>query len=296
MLVVAGLVLTGCGSGPSQVGAAAIVGSESVSLGETQRRVDAAMDKPGLLDQLRQQGDQPADVTREVVSREVQHLLLAESARREGIAVGDDQVEAELTRQGGADALVEATIYDQAGIREAVRDQLVAQALARKLLGRVAVTVDLTAAGSRQDAVAKAQRMATGPKEAAAVLAADGPRAQRNVQLRAALIPQSAASFLFGTPAGTVIAAQTSPAPDGWTVVRVTQRSTTAPPITDPRVPAVSQIDENTLDDIGRRLTQPLAAELGVRVNPRYGTWDPLRLAVLAPGTQAGVVLPAVLS
>jgi hypothetical protein len=299
LLVAAAAVLTGCGSGPSQVGSAAIVGSSEVSLTDTQQRIDAALAKPGLLDQLRLQGDKPADISREVVSRSVQHLLLEEAARREGIGVTDDQVNAELTREGGVDALVEATIYDKDSVREAVHDQLVAQALARKLLTRVAVTVDVTNATSRQDAVAKARKMASGPSGAAAVLAAD-PRAQRGLQLRAALVPQSAASFLFGTPAGSVVAAQTSPAPDGWTVLRVTARTTG--PGGDPKAGAaaaaasVSQLDDSTLDDIGRRFTQPLAQELGVRVNPRFGVWDPLRLAVLAPGTPAGLVLPATLS
>jgi hypothetical protein len=294
VLAAAAAVLTGCGSGPSQVGSAAIVGSTVVSLGDTQQRIDAALAKPGLIDQLKLQGDKPADISREVVSRAVQHVLLDEAARREGIRVTDDQVNAELTREGGVDALVEATIYDNDSVREAVRDQLVSQALARKLLTRVSVTVDVTNATSRDDAVAKARKMASGPSGAAAVLAAD-PRAQRGLQLRASLVPQSAASFLFGTPAGSVVAAQTSPAPDGWTVLRVTARGTTAP-AGDPRASSVSQLDDSTLDDIGRRFTQPLAQELGVRVNPRYGVWDPLRLAVLAPGTPAGLVLPATLS
>jgi hypothetical protein len=276
------------------VGSAAIIGSTALPLGETQHRIDSALAKPGLLDQLKLQGDKPADISREVVSRAVQHLLLAEAARREKIGVTDDQVDAELTREGGVDALVEATIYDKASVREAVRDQLVSQALARKLLPRVMVTVDVTNATSREDAVAKARRMASGPSGAAAVLAAD-PRAQRGLQLRASLVPQSAASFLFGTPAGSVVAAQTSPAPDGWTVLRVTARST-AGPGGDSKASSISQLDDSTLDDIGRRFTQPLAQELGVRVNPRYGEWDPLRLAVLAPGTPAGLVLPATLS
>ncbi len=290
MLVAA---LTGCGGGPSQPGAAVIVGSTAVSLSDTQQRIDVALAKPGLIDQLRLQGNEPADISREVVTRAVQHVLLAEAARREGIGIRDDQVDAELTREGGVDELVDATIYDRVTVREAVRDQLISQALARKLLTRVAVTVDVTSAISQQDAVAKARQMAAGPAQAAAVLAAD-PRAKRGQQLRASLNPQLAASILFGTPAGSVVAVQTSPAPDGWTVLRVTARSTTAPPVGGPG--AVSQLDDATLDDIGRRFTQPLAGELGVRVNPRYGTWDPLRLIVLGPGMSAGLVLPAVLS
>ncbi|MBA2324424.1 MAG: SurA N-terminal domain-containing protein [Pseudonocardiales bacterium] len=295
-LVVSGVLvaaLTGCGGGPSQPGAAVIVGSTAVSLSDTQQRIDVALAKPGLIDQLRLQGNEPADISREVVTRAVQHVLLAEAARREGIGIRDDQVDAELTREGGVDELVDATIYDRVTVREAVRDQLISQALARKLLTRVAVTVDVTSAISQQDAVAKARQMAAGPAQAAAVLAAD-PRAKRGQQLRASLNPQLAASILFGTPAGSVVAVQTSPAPDGWTVLRVTARSTTAPPVGGPG--AVSQLDDATLDDIGRRFTQPLAGELGVRVNPRYGTWDPLRLIVLGPGMSAGLVLPAVLS
>ncbi|MDQ2709109.1 MAG: SurA N-terminal domain-containing protein [Actinomycetota bacterium] len=294
-LVVSGVLvaaLTGCGGGPSQAGAAVIVGSTAVSLSDTQQRIDVALAKPGLIDQLKLQGNELADISREVVTRAVQHVLLAEAARREGIGIRDDQVDAELTREGGVDELVDATIYDRVTVREAVRDQLVSQALARKLLTRVAVTVDVTSAISQQDAVAKARQMAAGPAQAAAVLAVD-PRAKRGQQLRASLNPQLAASILFGTPAGSVVAVQTSPAPDGWTVLRVTARSTTAPPVGPG---AVSQLDDATLDDIGLRFTQPLAGELGVRVNPRYGAWDPLRLIVLGPGMSAGLVLPAVLS
>jgi hypothetical protein len=282
--------LSGCGSGPSQAGSAVIIGSDSVPLGDTQRRIDTALAKPGLLDQLKLQGAGAADISREVVTRSVHHVLLAEAARREGIAVPDDVIDAELAKEGGVDTLLESTIYDRDSIREAVRDRLTAQALARKLLTRVSATIDVTSATSRDDAVAKARKMATGPQQAREVLAAD-PRAQRGQLLRASLNPQLAASFLFGTPAGSVVAVQTSPSPDGWTVLRVTARSTTAPPVGGPG--ALAQLDGDTLDEIGRRFTQPLAEELGVRVNPRYGDWDPLLLLVQAPGTPSGVVLPA---
>lgn len=286
-------VLSGCGSGPSQAGSAAIVGDTAVSLGETQRRVDVALAKPGLLDQLKLQGAGAADISREVVTRSVQHSLLAEAARRENIAVREDEVDRELAEEGGVATLVESTIYDENSVREAVRDRLVAQGLARKLLTRVSVTLDIIRATSKDDAVAKARKMASGGADAAAVLAAD-PRSQRNQLLRASLNPQLAASFLFGTPAGSVVAVQTSPAPDGWTVLRVTQRSTTAPPVGGPG--ALAQVDGDTLDEIGRRFTQPLAEELGVRVNPRYGVWDPLLLLVQAPDAPSGLVLPAQLS
>ncbi len=285
--------LAGCGGGPSQVGSAAIVGDTSVSLADTQRKIDTALAKPGLVDQLKLQGAGPADVSREVVTRQVQHLLLAEAARREKIAVRDEDVERALADEGGIATLVESTIYDEASVRTAVRDRLIAQALARKLMTRLAVTVDMIRATSREDAEAKARKMAAGPAQAAQVLGADA-RSQRNQLLRASLNPQVASTFLFGTPAGSVVAAQTSPAPDGWTVLRVTQRSTTAPAMGGPGV--LAQVDGDTLDEIGRRFTQPLAEELGVRVNPRYGTWDRLLQLVAPPGAPFGLVLPATLS
>lgn len=293
LAVLSGGLLSGCGGGPSQAGSAAIVGGTGVSLAETQRQIDTALAKPGLLDQLRLQGAPVAEVSREVVTRQVQHLLLTEAARRENVTVRDEDVERELADEGGVAALVESTIYDETSVREAVRDRLLAQGLARKLLTRLSVTVDMTRATSKDDAESKARKLAAGPTQAAQVLAAD-PRAQRNQQLRASINPQLAATFLFGTPAASVVAAQTSPAPDGWTVLRVTQRSTTAPPVGGPGV--LAQVDPDTLDEIGRRFTQPLAQELGVRVNPRFGTWDPLLLLVHGEDEPSGLVLPARLS
>lgn len=292
-VVLSGGLLAGCGGGPSQVGSAVIVGDTSVSLGDTQRRIDIALAKPGLLDQLKLQGAGPAEVSREVVTRQVQHLLLAEAARREKIAVRDEDVERALAEEGGIATLVESTIYDEASVRDAVRDRLIAQGLARKLLTRLAVTVDMIRATSKDEAEAKARKIAAGPAQAALVLNAE-PRAQRNQILRASINPQLATTFLFGTPAASVVAVQTSPAPDGWTVLRVTKRNTTAPPMGGPGV--LAQLDGDTLDEIGRRFTQPLSGELGVRVNPRYGNWDSLAQLVQAPGAPSGLVLPAILS
>jgi hypothetical protein len=289
-------VLTGCGSGPNQAGAAVIVGSSSVSLTDVQARVDDVLRRSDVMSQLTGQGNTPGDIARFVATREVQHLLLTQSAQRDGIRIDDQQVDAELAKPETTQMLDGDLVFDPGAAREAVRDQLIAEALTTKYLDRLAVTVDVTTATSRPDALNKARLLAAGPVQASAVLAADGPNAQKNLQLRAALVPQSAALFLFGTPAGQVVATQTSASPDVWTVVRVTRRSIDAPPIGDPNATSVAQLGDQTMDQIGRRLTQPLAEELGVRVNPRYGTWDPLFLSVLPPGQEPSVVLPAVLS
>lgn len=273
-----------------------IVGNSSVSLTDVQARVDQVLNRSDVMTNLTARGNTAADIARFVATRQVQHLLLAQAAQRDGIVVDDQRVDAELAKPDTAQMLNGDLVFDPVAAREAVRDQLIAEALTAKYLDRLAVTVDVTTASSRDEALSKARLLAAGPAQAAAVLAADGANAQRNLQLRAALVPQSAALFLFGTPAGQVVATQTSASPDVWTLVRVTRRSTDGPPVGDPNATSVAQLGVQTMDDIGRRLTQPLAEQLGVRVSPRYGTWDPLFLSVLPPGQQPSVVLPATLS
>jgi hypothetical protein len=285
-------VLTGCGSGPSQAGAAAIVGSSAVSLADVQARIDTVLGRPDVMANLAARGNAPAGIARFIVAEEVQHLLLAEAARRDQIGVSDQQVDAELAKPDTVDMLQGAKlVFDPARQREAVRDELIAEALTAKYLNRLVVTVDVTTATSKEEARRKARLLASGPQQANAVFVADGQNAQRNVQLRAAQVPQSAALFLFGTPAGQVVATQTGSSPDVWTLVRFTQRSVAGPPQGDPAAASAAQLGVQTADQIGRRFTQPLSEELGVRVNPRYGTWDPLYLNVVPPGQDSSLVL-----
>lgn len=296
-LAAVGAVLTGCGAGPTQAGAAAIVGSSSVPLSEIQQQVDDVLRRPAAMTNLTERGGTPADLARLRVARQVQHLLLEQAAQRDGIVVGDQQVSGELAKPEVVQELAENEfVFDPELARQTIRDRLIAEALTARYLDRLAVTIDVTSAGSREEALNKARMLAAGPAQANAVLAADGPNARRNLQLRAALVPQSAALFLFGTPAGQVVATQTSASPDVWTVVRVTSRTTDGPPVGDPTATSLAQLGEQTRDQIGRRLTQPLAEQLGVRVNPRYGTWDPLFLNVVPPSIEPSVVLPARLS
>jgi hypothetical protein len=109
-------------------------------------------------------------------------------------------------------------------------------------------------------------------------------------QLRAALQPELATQFLFGTPAGQTVLVQTGESPEEWLVVRIDQRTAEGPARGGPAA-ALDRLDADTKDSIGRRLTQPLAERLGVRINPRYGQWDMLSLSVVEPGKQSGTIL-----
>ena len=56
--------------------------------------------------------------------------------------------------------------------------------------------------------------------------------------------------------------------------------------------PAVAdRLDPASLELIGLRLLQPLAEELGVQVNPRYGVWDPLAMRVVPEDEATGMIL-----
>ncbi|MBO0875012.1 MAG: hypothetical protein J2P19_16650, partial [Pseudonocardia sp.] len=292
-LVAACAALAGCGEGPSQVGAAAIVGSDTVSLSAVQRQVDSVLGNPEVASRVSHAGATPADVARLMVSRDVQHLLLTEAARREGIVVDERQVDAVLGEQGVAAKLAGTFVFDPASARDAVRDQLISKALTTKYLDRLNVTADLVQVSTRSEAEATARQLAAGGAQAQAALANGDPgTTQAGLKLRAAALPQLAGSPIFGTPAGQVIAIQGDPSYP-WMVVRVTDRRLDGPAVTDPGPSAMSQLDDRSISVIGRRLTQPLSEELGVRVNPRYGAWDPVALGVLPPDQATSMILPA---
>jgi hypothetical protein len=91
-------------------------------------------------------------------------------------------------------------------------------------------------------------------------------------------------------PAGTVVVFQPDPQQATWIVARVLDRRTDAP--SDPA--AVTSISRSQLLAIGRRLLQPTADRVGIRVNPRYGVWDPVEMRIVAEDQQVGSVLPPV--
>ena len=87
-------------------------------------------------------------------------------------------------------------------------------------------------------------------------------------------------------PPGRTAYFQPSPQ-SGWIVLRVTDRRTE--PNADPS--AVANLGEADLATIGERLLQPLAEQVGVRVNPRYGMWDPISLRVVPADQVDGAIL-----
>jgi hypothetical protein len=313
-VAVSGALLAGCGTGPSQVGASAIVGDQSVSLSETQQRVDRALSQPNLVDSVTPNvvanlvqldpnnpkyqnlsPDQQRTITqallaRVIVTKQVQHLLLQRAAQEARITVSPEQVTAALAIPGMSRQLAAGSLaFDPPALREAMGDWLTAQALAIRDMDRLAITVDEVVAGSREQALTAARALAAGGSTAAEALRAAGSNARIGVRMTAVQAARTGSTFLLGTPAGEVVAANTGQ--DSWGVWRVTRRDLVGPPATRPS--ATSQVGADGLQSIGVQLLQPLAERIGVRVNPRYGTWDSPNLMVLSPDQQPSIVLPA---
>jgi hypothetical protein len=321
--LVAGLtalgVLTSCSStgtgaaGPEPgPGVAAVVGDRVVTTDLLTDRIRTAA--PALAQALAHQsgapGSSPLDPatlaaeSRELLGTAVLHEVIAEASRREGIVVAPAQVDEQVAAAGGPQATA-ATGYDPATLREVVTDQIAVTEIGRRAFDGLATTVDIGTFGSRAAADQAAARLATDP--GTGVLDALPPDAR---VIDATLRPggltsdspvRSPSSLVFGLPGRTVSVSGSPPpspgqsAPDPatqpWTVVRVRDRETTAPPAGGGAVPA-ELVDATTMFGFGLRAIQPLAVELGVRVNPRYGVWDPTQVRVAPTVADAGTVEP----
>jgi hypothetical protein len=288
-VVAVGALVSGCGGGPNQAGSAVIVGSESVPLDTVQSRLDVALSRTETVSELEARGVQPADIARDVVTRAVLHDLLARTSELEGIVVSEGEVDAEIDAIGGQEIAVQSSLYDLPTLRERVRDQLVAIRLAERYVDRLAVTADIVALTSRAEAEEAARIVAAGGPAADAIFADNPETSRQGLEFRASTNPEAAATVLFGAPAGSTVAFQPSPEQSGWIVLRVVERRTDAPPV---GADGAARIGEAELLAIGERLVQPLGDELGVRVNPRYGQWDPIPLRVVGAEQVSGVILP----
>jgi hypothetical protein len=281
-----GAVVSGCG-GPSQIDSAVIIGSKAVPLDQVQSRLSLALGRSDAVAQLAASGVGPPEIARDLVTRSVLHDLLDRTAAADGLTVTDADVDAAIAQGGGSDTGIEQRLYDPATLRERVRDQIIAAKHAEKVLPGLTVSADLIAAGSEEDAADKARVLAAGGPAADALFTQNPDTSRRGMSYQAATSPEAASTVLFGLPPGRTAYFQPSPQ-SGWIVLKVTDRR--EQPNANPA--AVSALGQSDLSTIGERLLQPLADQVGVRVNPRFGVWDPIAMRVVPTGQNDGAILP----
>src|SRR2546430_1654833 len=100
---------------------------------------------------------------------------------------------------------------------------------------------------------------------------------------------------LFAASPNSVIATQLNTGQEGggtgWLVVLVRQDNAGVPAN---QAALASQIPAEWTTELGLHLLGPRAADIGLRVSPRYGVWDQLAVNVVpSEGEKSGVVIPA---
>jgi hypothetical protein len=284
-VAVATLLIGGCGSGPSQLGAAAFVDGAEIPVGQVHDQLVTVLTKEGP--QARAQltaGRQLDDLSRKIVTLQIRHQLLDIAARRAGLTVDQARVNQLITEVGGAEAASKGTIFDAGAYRERTRDRLLMAELGRAAVRNSAVTVDYTTADTRTSAKQRVEELSeAGSKGARQLIDADvraGKDAELGKRVVAADDPIFATTPAFGVAEGTVVAFQlddTKP----WLIMVIKNRADRGVQASD-HAPAIDQIDPTVLEAIGLRQLAQVAEDVGVRLSPRYGVWDPVSLQVVA--------------
>lgn len=315
VLAAAALALAGCASGPSQVDAAAIVGNTVISVNSVQQELITVLNGQAQARTDQQQGTLDT-VSRTIVGARVIDQVVLAAQQQNGISVDPQQVQRLIAANGGADALAKQLVYDPAAVAKLAQDAIAEQTLARAYADRLSVTFDFVVENSRASAVTAASQLASDPGSMTSLIAqatqAGGsgrvgtvyPLAKFLQDVATAQAQQTGIanlSPLYGANPNTVVVFQPSPSQGGsqsgsqgggWMVALVHQR-TVGPAPTPGTASTAANSDPQVLAAVGLELLQPMASQLGVRISPRYGVWDPVGMQVVASSDQAlGVEMP----
>ncbi|WP_092979606.1 SurA N-terminal domain-containing protein [Actinopolyspora lacussalsi] len=296
--LLAACLLAGCGSQPSKIGSAALVGDQAIPVSTVQQRFEAVVgERPQLREQLDEQGRKD-ELARQIAAFTVRQKLAEVAARRQNLRVSEQEITQWAQQRGGARAATEGTIFTADEVRSVARSLVLMRKLGSKHLTSTSVVFDYTSATSRAEAERKANRMARGPEQAAELIRqerSEGVPAGSGRELSASRALSFAAQTpLFAADEGTVLA---FPGPGRqsagqWLVARITER-TTGNGDGQSSTPSLGSQGEQLTQAFGSRLLGLTAQRVGVELSPRYGVWDSLELTV-APdeGQTSGFRIP----
>lgn len=317
------VALSGC---QSRLGAAAVVGDQRVSVGQLDSVVTQSLDGPGVREAL-PSSDYKGDLgqyRRTLLGIKLESLLADTTARRRGVTVDSSEVDSRYRfyeHQAGGAAAFARTLAAKSALtpslfRELVRTEVVqaeigwASGEARRPTGAElsrlyqsyvgsvsSVVLSLIQVPDQATATSVLAQVRRDPNSFAQV-AAKYPAAdtrpqpqqygedQLPAQLRAQLSSVKAGDvFVFG------IAGSGAPA---YYVVRFGGRQ-------QPSLEAVRpQLENQSLQQaaqVGRKFQQQVAQQVGVSVNPRFGSWDQRRQTITDtrnPVLQTPIATPAV--
>ena len=311
------LLLTGCGdNGEARPGAAAVVGETTISTDQLQGLVDRGLADPMAEQQL---GADRAAFQRQALARLINAEVLERAAANNGVTVTDGDVADQRadfeTQAGGAEALEQQAA--QSGIAAEdldlfIRSIVLDQRLGDELTSNVGVSdADLQAlydqniaqydqVRSRHILVAdeatarRVEAEVTADRDRfealAAELSTDTSNKDRGGDLGLAGRGQFVPEFeeaIFGAEPDSIVVVQTQ---FGWHVIEVQERQTTTLAEAEPELRR-GALQEQRQERVSAALLAT-SEELGITVNPRFGTWDPETGTVVAEDSPNGVVSP----
>jgi foldase protein PrsA len=314
----AGLVaLSACG--PVVPGAAAIVGSERITTSTLHDFVNRALSDPQAQQRFAASSAQRADFERQELGRLVLHRLFRDAVRQEHITITQGDVDAELNtlakQAGGEKAFVASAAaqgvdkkdlglyaYDiiatdklgdklvadiqvpQAALDAAYQQNIdqydqvhVAHILVQTKALADQILADVQADPSRFAALARQYSIDTASKDSGGDLGFAG---------RGAYV-KPFSDAVFAAAPGSFIEVQSQ---YGWHVVHVIARRT----LTEQQVKQDLRrtVLQDTIQARLATLMQKIAKQRGVRVSPRYGTWDGKSGAINPPTDQLSKPAP----
>lgn len=293
------LLLTGCGdSSQVRAGAAAIVGSERITTEDLRALVERGLADPQAAQQV---GADREAYQRQALSRLINTAVLEAAAKERGVEVtqGDvaEQVELFAMQAGGREALEQQAA--QSGISPQDLEPFVRSIVLDQQLGdALTEDVDVPAAALQaayQENLAQYDQVRTRhilvPEEAtartiltnvtrdrgrfeplAAQFSTDTSNKDKGGDLGLAGRGQFVPAFenaIFGAEEGDVVLVQTQ---FGWHVVEVLERQTTTLAEATPELRRTALQAER--QSAVQMVLQETSAELGIKVNPRFGRYN----------------------
>lgn len=273
-----GALVTGCGSGPTQIGTAAVVGGHPISLDVVQQNITNVLADSADARSLQQQKPSTfAPVARTIVKYSVWDELSNQLAAKNGVRVDQAQVDQlynQVSSSGQYPTLSQLKNIPVKGemLRDYVRDVLIWQAVGAKSRD-LSVTLDAAIVQDRASAQALVDQVTAHPDQDKQLFQRAGAASQQ-VVVDQTFTPGQTAQLLFpafGVKPGSVIAyVQSGESGDTWVVVYLKKRGTTVGQSAD------AQADPQVDGLLGQEQMFQYSADAGVQLNPRFGVWEPV--------------------
>ena len=311
------LLLTGCGDGAARPGAAAVVGDERIETDALQDLVERGLSDPQAAQQLG--ADRPA-YQRLALSRLINTEILEAAAEQEGVTVTEGDVEEQLDvfaqQAGGREALeqqaaqsgiapedlkpfVRGIVLDQSLADELTEDLDVPQADLEALYQENIAQFDRVRSRhilvpdekTAREILGNVQRDRSKFAPLAAQFSTDTSNKDTGGDLGLAGRGQFVPAFeeaLFGGKPGDIVLVDTQ---FGWHVVEILERQTTTLAEATPELRRTALQAER--QERVQEVLKETSKRIGVKVNPRFGTWNPETGQVEADASPNGVLSPA---